>query len=269
MSISKVRDYLSSQEIFVSPAEVLPSFFDPQNEINGREVAWSSLARQTDQQQSLTGLLAESMGLASMAAVSQIDLEDGHKLLDTCAAPGMKSLYASKTADIELFSNDLSADRIARMLRLFSKHNVTSQVTKQDAARLGETYQPASFDRILIDAPCSGEGLILCGNEKQAVAWSSAKVKRLQQLQIKILKSAWKLLKPEGRLVYATCTLNKNENERVIHKALHIDVSVEQSPLSLERLPKLQPGSAWRVEPSQNSIGFFMAVLEKPVDLQD
>lgn len=109
-----------------------------------------------------------------------------------------------------------------------------------------------------------GEGVILGGDDKLLKTWSTAKVKRLQQIQIRILKSAWSLLKPGGRLVYATCTLNKNENERVVKKALGVDLSVTTGELSLQTIPILRDQEAWRILPSDNSIGFFVSVLDKP-----
>jgi 16S rRNA C967 or C1407 C5-methylase (RsmB/RsmF family) len=193
-----------------------------------------------------------------------LGVQAGERVLDMCAAPGMKSLYLHALApDIKLYSNDLSADRIGRMRRLFDKHGVSAEITKSDARFLGDVYDEAFFDKVLIDAPCSGEGLAMVGNQKQAEAWSPAKVKRLQQLQIKILKTGWRLLRPGGTLVYATCTLNKNENERVIHKALKIDVTTTQAPLSLQTLPNLAHADSIRILPSSASIGFFMTVLHK------
>ncbi len=263
-TVTQILSYLEAQDIIVQPAVVLPSFFDPNHEISGNAPTWSSLATQTHTTVDLSQTHAESMSLASMQAVHALGAQAGERVLDMCAAPGMKSLYMHALEPrIDLYSNDLSADRLARMRRLFAKHGVTSTTTKSDARFLGDVYDDAFFDKVLIDAPCSGEGLAVVGNQNQADAWSPAKVKRLQQLQIKILKTGWKLLRPGGTLVYATCTLNKNENERVIHKALKIDVTTNQSPLSLQATPQLLHGESMRVLPSSNSIGFFMAVLHK------
>lgn len=259
-----VIDYLNSQGINVSPTEVYPSFLDPKSElVNKRVPKWTRLAAQTDETRLLTALKAESMSLASMAAVEQLRLTNGLSVLDSCAAPGMKSLYAKLSCpEISLVSTDLSYGRLKRLERLFSKHGLEPTAIKQDATKLSEHFEP-EFDRILIDAPCSGEGLILAGDKQQLKAWSTAKVKRLQQLQVKILKSAWSVLKPGGLLVYSTCTLNRNENERAVRKALKVDLDILETELSLDSLPLLKPGAGWRILPSPNSIGFFIAVLEK------
>jgi 16S rRNA C967 or C1407 C5-methylase (RsmB/RsmF family) len=152
---------------------------------------------------------------------------------------------------------------------LFFKHNVEPvNITKFDARFIDRAYEPEFFDRIIIDAPCSGEGVALGGDNKTLDAWSPAKVRRLQQLQIKIVKSAWKLLKPNGRLVYATCTLNRNENERVIKKSLGTSLEIQETSLDTSNLLTLDNGNALRILPSSSSIGFFVAVLDKlvPID---
>ncbi len=260
----QIRQYLYEQAIVVDACDVKHSFLDPKDEITGMVVGWNRRAKQTESTIDLANTSAVSMGIASMAAVQYLDCVGDERVLDTCAAPGMKSLCIAQSFPcIDLYSNDLSFDRIERMKRLFATHEVSSTVTKSDARFLDSLYETDSFDRILVDAPCSGEGVILAGDLKMLQTWSPAKVKRLQQLQIKILKTAWKLLKPRGRLVYATCTLNRNENERVIKKALGISVDVRETPLELDTLPQLKHAQAWRILTSSNSIGFFIATLDK------
>lgn len=320
--LSTLLQYLEAQGISASQVDQLPAFLDPKNELAGHSFDAFPLAKQSESALDLKNTQAESMSLASMAVVQIIDARNGDRVLDVCSAPGMKGLFINKLVpDIEYCANDLSGDRLARLVRLFDKHGIKpANITKYDARFIDRAYpldvqepqaldqfgngkekrtepyentvkgvshlskhkmvkeasrvsgsatqqagwrEATGFDRILIDAPCSGEGVILGGNTKLLDAWSTAKVKRLQHLQIKILKSSWKLLRPGGRLVYATCTLNKNENERVIKKALGIDVKVAESELDTTKLNVLKHGQAWRILPSINSIGFFIAVLEK------
>ena len=268
-NIEVITEYLERQDITVAPVKVHPSFLWLSDEAKPSSVEWSVIAAQADTKINIQQLGAEAMSLASMAAVHMLDAQVGDSVLDVCAAPGMKSLYMSMlTQGIELHCNDVSAARIARMRRLLSKYQADASITQHDARYLDKVFEPESFDRILIDAPCSGEGVILGGNDKLLATWSPAKVKRLQQLQIKILRSSWALLRPGGRLVYSTCTLNKNENERVIHKALKIDVDVHESALSTDTLPSLKHTQAWRILLSINSIGFFVAVLEKQEEIE-
>lgn len=211
------------------------------------------------------------MSLASMAAVQLLDVEDGHRVLDACAAPGMKSMYLKRIRpSCTIFCNDVSSARVARMKRLHADNNIEAEYRIGDATTLSGHLNGRLFDRVLVDAPCSGEGVILGGNESMLKTWSTAKINRLQQLQIRIVKDAWRSLRPGGLMVYSTCTLNKNENERVLKKALKLDISPSQAPLNTNELPK--PGApiwAWRILPSQESIGFFVAVIKKQEEHED
>lgn len=259
--MDNITKYLHSQDITVYHVNPQPSICDFDTRLRR---SWSPFMRQLKNKVELNDH-QEAMSLASMSAVHYLEAESGMKIFDACAAPGMKGLYLNKLVpDIGYYANDLSADRIVRMKRLFNKHDIQPKnLTKIDARYIDRTYDPEFFDRILIDAPCSGEGVALAGDNRLVKAWSPAKVKRLQQLQVRIVKSAYKLLKPGGRLVYATCTLNKNENERVIKKALGCELVVQTSELSISSLPKLNDNDAWRILPSKNSIGFFIAVVIK------
>lgn len=301
-SLQDVAEYLAHQDIDATGLDAvppLPSFLDPAAQLPARPVGWSPLARQSDAPLDLRATQAEAMGLASMAAVHYMRLQPGQTVLDACAAPGMKSLYIkSLQPAVALTANDLSYGRLQRLQRLLASHGADVTSSQADARQLHTSLAVESFDRVLVDAPCSGEGLIMAGDAKHLAAWSPAKVKRLQQLQVRIVKSAWQLLKPGGRLVYSTCTLNRNENERVLHKALAAtqsrgrqyddydsgkdsatstghaigavgfgDVSVITRPLQLDSLPALQSGQAWRIMPGRNSIGFFIAVIDKPANI--
>lgn len=261
-TIQDVLNYLEHQNIHAEPAS--PEKFAIGNyPSNYQSVAWSSIGFKPNTSALPKG--SEFMSLASMAAVEQLNIPENGNLLDICAAPGMKSLYALLShSDLRVSANDLSENRLIRLKTLYKNHGVRAErITKIDGTLISKLYEPESFDRIILDAPCSGEGVILGDDPTMLEAWSPAKVKRLQQLQIKLLKEAWKLLKPDGRLVYATCTLNKNENERVIKKALHINISPSEITLSPNELAILAPGQARRILPSSHSIGFFYAVLDK------
>lgn len=202
-----------------------------------------------------------SIGLSSVLACLQLDLEPGDTLLDMCSAPGIKSVYLQflHSKKIELYVNDLSHDRLLRLRRLFDQFNMTQPIyTNQPGQSLLNKYEKGYFDAIIIDAPCSGEGTIFEGEQAALNAWSLAKVRRLAQLQRKLIVSAQKLLKPSGQLVYSTCTLNEHENERAIKKA---GSSVSAVTYDTPEFTKLEPGQAVRLLPSKEGIGFFVAKL--------
>lgn len=202
-----------------------------------------------------------SIGLSSVLSCLQLELKPGDKLLDMCAAPGIKSLYLQLVYGkrIELYVNDLSHNRLLRLRRLFEQFNMPQPIySNQPGQSLLNKYAAGYFDAVLIDAPCSGEGTIFEGDESALSAWSQAKVKRLAQLQRKLIVTAQKLIKPSGQVVYSTCTLNEHENERAIKKAgIAVSLMVYNEPVHM----KLATGHALRLLPSKEGIGFFVAKL--------
>ena len=123
-----------------------------------------------------------------------------------------------------------------------------------DATRLSQQLPAESFDKILLDAPCSGEGLMTLDDLKLFDSWSVAHIRRLSALQKKILTNAWRLLKPGGALVYSTCTMAPEENEAVVDYFLrkHPDASLE--PVSFDLDNRLPAVSLWNDKPFENDL---------------
>lgn len=204
-----------------------------------------------------------SIGLASVLTCLQLELKRGDKVLDMCAAPGIKSLYLQLIHDkkLELYVNDVSHARLIRLRALFDAFKVPIPIfSNQTGQSLAGKYKTNYFDAVLIDAPCSGEGNILKGDTGALKTWSPAKVKRLADLQRKLLKTGKLLLKDSGQFVYATCTLNMHENEGAIKKAHGTLDKVATQRIGIIKLSKK---TAVRILPSDQSIGFFIARLEK------
>lgn len=170
---------------------------------------------------------------SAMTTASLLPIEEGETVLDLCAAPGGKSteLAAKLHGTGLLVTNDISNSRAKALLKnieLFGVGNVL--VTSEPPNELAKRF-PAFFDKILIDAPCSGEGMF----RKQGnmiKAWESNGVDLFVGLQHSILKEAVTMLKPGGVIIYSTCTFSKEENEQSIEYLLSLD-----SSLYLEELP--------------------------------
>lgn len=147
--------------------------------------------------------------------------QEGEKWLDLCAAPGGKSarLAAKLNGKGLLWSNDLSASRAKALQRNLEQLGVANAVvTASDPKRLEETLA-GFFDGVLIDAPCSGEGMFR-RDERIRASWSPEQRRELEVVQASLLDSASKLLRPGGELVYSTCTYNPCENEEQIARFL-------------------------------------------------
>lgn len=158
---------------------------------------------------------------SAMAPVELLDIQPGNRVLDLCAAPGGKSTQiAAKLAGTgQLVTNDNHPDRtkaLAKNMDLYGVRNaVVLNAMPDEIARSFTNY----FDKILIDAPCSGEGMFR-KDEDMAKQWAKHSVEKCEMMQRDILQSAASLLTPGGRIVYSTCTFSPEENEAMIAEFL-------------------------------------------------
>ena len=165
---------------------------------------------------------------SAMTPASVLPVEPGDRVLDICAAPGGKSteLAAKLSGDGILVSNDISSSRAKALLKNLELFGVpNSLILSEPPHRLSERF-PAYFDKILIDAPCSGEGMFR-KSSSMITAWENNGNMLFVNLQRSILKEAVKMLKPGGMLLYSTCTFSPLENEQSIEYLLSLDDSLD------------------------------------------
>ena len=196
----------------------------------------------------------------------------GERLLDCCAAPGGKTaILAQRNPDAEIVATELHEHRSRGMKqRLARHHNVA--VTTADATRL---QIPGDFDRILADVPCSGTGTLARNPD---IKWrlSADDLADLHQRQVAILRGALRKLRPGGRLVYSTCSLESEENEAVVREVAEasavtvMPVTEElqglrnEGSLLLQDVEALTDGPFLRIMPGRfGTDGFFAAVLRR------
>ena len=171
---------------------------------------------------------------SAMAPVHFLDPKPGERVLDLCAAPGGKSSQIADAlkGDGLLITNEINRDR-AKILSLnIERMGVkNAMVLSEDSFKLALVFE-GYFDKILVDAPCSGEGMFR-KNEIALSEWSPENVKLCAQRQKEILDNAAKMLLPGGRLVYSTCTFSPEENEQNIYDFLigHRDFHVKEVKL--------------------------------------
>lgn len=216
---------------------------------------------------------------ASWLPVLALDAQAGDAVLDVCAAPGGKTSHiAAATGNTaSITANDNSRPRLAKLRANLDRLGVTEyETTLYDAAQLARKLEGQTFDRILLDAPCSGEGMMYYSRDKDFATWSVAQIHRLQTLQKRILSQAWQLLEPGGRLVYSTCTMAPEENEAVIDYFLRKNEDAELIPYAIELANTVAPVLNWndkaydsrisgalRLKPSEQIEAFFVCILEK------
>lgn len=158
---------------------------------------------------------------SAMLPAEALSVEAGQSVIDLCAAPGGKS--ARIAADLNgsglLLSNDISSSRGRVLVRNLEQLGVGNCiVTAADPVILAEKW-PCGFDRVLVDAPCSGEGMFR-RDPKAISSWNQYGPDTILPIQEKILDAAYRLLKCGGLMVYSTCTFNRQENEEQIEKLM-------------------------------------------------
>lgn len=253
--------------------------------------------------------------LASMVPPLVLEPQAGERVLDLTAAPGSKTsqIAAMMSTEGELVANDVNKVRFFKL-----KHNmeqlgvVSPRHSEQSEESLGPsdvgavkgsfvdtqddkgTWNftlrlehgaslcnefPESFDKILLDAPCSAESRFVAGNPKTFGYWKERKIKEMAYKQRQLLFAAWNALKPGGTLVYSTCTFAPEENEVQISRLLERNDNVEVLPVAIDGLKALPCISEWkektlhegvkhtlRIRPDETIEGFYIAKLRKVVD---
>lgn len=160
---------------------------------------------------------------ASVLAALCLPLEDATDLLDLCAAPGGKTLVLASRmpADATLSSNERSPERkhrLSTVVQTCLPPSISERVkTSCSDGATWCTRQTECFDRILLDAPCSSERHVIA-DPKYLNSWSPSRIKTVTTEQWALLSSAYRLLRPEGILLYSTCALCPEENDGMIER---------------------------------------------------
>ena len=201
---------------------------------------------------------------SAMSAVALLDPQPGEKICDLCAAPGGKTtqIAGRMLGEGFLLCNEINPKRAKILSRNIERMAVANAlVTNEHPARLADKY-PGFFDRVLIDAPCSGEGMFR--KEEAAVTdWSEDTVLMCANRQKEILHSGAALVRPGGRLVYSTCTFAPEENELCIEAFLQAHPEFERISVDVPWFTPAGTG-AFRLWPHKLlGEGHFVAVLHK------
>ena len=170
---------------------------------------------------------------SAMTPASRLPVKEGDRILDLCAAPGGKAteLAARLKGTGMLVANDISSSRARALLKYLEMQGVENMfVTTEEPGRLAQIY-PEFFDGILLDAPCSGEGMFR--KEKTMISyWKEHGPSWYAPVQKTLIRQAWQMLRPGGYLLYSTCTFSLTENEEVIDEFLEEFPDMELCPVA-------------------------------------
>lgn len=174
-------------------------------------------------------------------AAPLMDLSDGMRVLDACAAPGGKSCHMLETANIELTAVDNDATRLERVEDNLRRLNLAANVVKADVADKASWWDGKPFDRILLDVPCSATGVIRRHPDIKLLR-RAGDIATLAARQLAMLQAVWPMLAPGGRLLYVTCSVLRAENTQVVEAFLASETSARSRTLNVKWGIKDGPG---------------------------
>ncbi len=235
-------------------------------------VEWSAEALQLEHAVSVSSLPGFESGRVSVQdagaqlAAHLLDLSPSQRVLDACAAPGGKTAHILQLQpDIDLLAVDVDGERLALVRGTLERIGVEARVLVRDLSRSDALADEAAFDRILLDAPCSSTGVIRRHPDIKLLR-RAEDIEHLARMQRRLLENCLSKLAPQGRLVYATCSVLPDENEQVIRAFIESHPEIEALPwpagvslppgaIQLAYGVQLLPGSA------ADTDGFYYACL--------
>jgi 16S rRNA (cytosine967-C5)-methyltransferase len=199
---------------------------------------------------------------AAQLAAELLQPPAGCRVLDACAAPGGKTTHLLEQAPgLELLALDSDETRLQRIGDNLQRLKLRAELRCADATQLAQWWDGRGFDRVLLDAPCSGLGVLRRHPDIRRLRRASD-IAALSALQQKLLSALWQTLLPGGRLVYATCSVLKSENEQTIATFLGDTSDAVEVPLQVSWGLSCSHGR--QILPGQHdSDGFYYAILAK------
>ncbi len=200
---------------------------------------------------------------ASQLAAALLAPARGDRVLDACAAPGGKTCALLELADgkLDMVALDSNEDRLLKVRENLARGGLTANVVCADAANTGQWWDGRPFDAILLDAPCSGTGVIRRHPDIKILR-RAEDIPRLADLQRQLLESLWPCLKTGGRLLYTTCSVLRAENEQIVSNFLASTGNALAVPLSHPGTLPCHPGMQF-LPGMAGTDGFYYALLEK------
>ena len=205
--------------------------------------------------------------LSGQKVVELLDLKEGDTLLDACAAPGSKTCHIVEAQPKlkKLVAIDIDAERLLRVRENLTRLQLPIDSLKMvldDASHTKQWWDGEQFDHILLDAPCSAIGVIRRHPDIKLLR-RHEDINKQAQLQHLLLKTLWPLLKPEGKLLYTTCSVLRDENDKMIHQFLNETKSAKEQKLSIPGCINLKHGCQFLPSEQNGPDGFYYCLLKK------
>ena len=193
-------------------------------------------------------------------AAHLLQSEDGMRVLDACCAPGGKTGHILETADVQMTGLDNDAHRLQRVQGNLQRLGLQADLMTGDAAAPETWWDGQPFDRILADVPCSASGIV---RRHVDIKWlrRESDIEAFASQQAAILDALWRLLAKDGKLLYATCSVFREENQQQIDRFLKTHADARQAAWP-ELLNNYQQQNG-QLRPCAEHDGFFYAILQK------
>lgn len=202
---------------------------------------------------------------AAQISASLLDLQPGQRVLDACAAPGGKlcHILEHQPALAQVDAIELEERRINRVHENLKRLQLSANVQVADAASQ-DWWDGERYDRILVDAPCSATGVIRRNPDIKYLR-KGEDITAIANIQLSILQNLWQMLTPGGKLLYATCSIFPQENERLIKRFISQQSDAQHLPLDAAWGIERPYGRQLFPQPGSHD-GFYYALLEKSAD---
>lgn len=201
---------------------------------------------------------------AAQLAAHILSPKQGEYILDACAAPGGKTCHLLELAEAEVLALDIDAQRCEKIEENLERLNLQAAIQVADAADTQSWWDKREFDAILLDAPCSATGVIRRHPDIKLLR-RDTDIAQLVKTQKNLLENLWSILKPGGRLLYATCSVLKQENEQQIEQFLKQQSTAKSVTIDVKLADNAQQlKHGLQIFPMQHGPdGFYYALLEK------
>ena len=203
---------------------------------------------------------------SAMVIAPLLELEEGMTVIDLCSAPGGKTTHIAEILQNtgKVLAYDIHESKLGLIKENCDRLGITNvEVKAHDATKLNSELIETS-DRVLIDVPCSGIGII---RKKPEIKWNKSRndLREIIPIQRDIMENAWQYLKTGGIMIYSTCTLNQEENEENIDwfVSRHKDCTVKKIFIGKQDNLMYNKNGSLTILPNENMDGFFVAKLEK------
>jgi 16S rRNA (cytosine967-C5)-methyltransferase len=195
--------------------------------------------------------LVSVQDLGAQRAAAILDPAPGSRVLDACAAPGGKTAHLLERADLHLLALDLKPARCRRIEENLDRLGLAARVLAADASKIDRWWDGQAFDAVLADVPCTASGVV---RRHPDAKWlrREADIESFARTQAVLLDALWRVVRPGGKLLYATCSVFPEENTR------QMESFVARQPRAVRRHEEL-------LLPDAEHDGFYYCLLEKPV----